>query len=90
MDRLLDVDAFPVGTRVVTPTGRLGVVVAHKGAESKGDAHERCMVRYLDRGGRDRATVALMPSLLKPASAGPQLEFPFEDHAAYGQVSAHP
>lgn len=89
MERLLDVDAFPVGMRVITPTGRLGVVVAHKGAESKGDAHERCMVRYLDRGGRDRATVALMPSLLKPASAGPQMEFPFEDHAAYGQKPAH-
>lgn len=64
MDRLLDVDAFPVGMRVITPTGRLGVVVAHKGAESKGDAHERCVVRYDGGGGRDRATVSLLPHLL--------------------------
>lgn len=92
MDRLLDVDAFPVGTRVVTPTGRLGVVVAHKGAESRHDAHERCVVRFTGRGGggRDRGTVELLPSLLKPACEGPQLEFNFEEIAAYGQESAHP
>lgn len=91
MDRLLDVDAFPVGTRVVTPTGRLGVVVAHKGAHSKRDEHERCVVRFTGRrgGGRDRGTVELLPNLLKHASEGPQLEFNFEEHPPYGQITAY-
>ena len=74
MDRLRDVDDFPVGSRVATPSGRVGVVIAHKGKESKFDAHERCMVRYVDGGGRDRATVELLPHLLKPASEGIQKE----------------
>lgn len=64
MNRFLDVDDFPVGTLVITPTGRQGVVIAHKGAESKRDAHERCVVRYESGGGRDRATVSLLPHLL--------------------------
>lgn len=74
MDRLRDVEDFPVLTRVVTPTGRLGVVIAHKGMESKEDAHERCVVRYVDGGGEDRDTVELLPHLLKLASEGPQRE----------------
>lgn len=64
MMRLLDVDSFPIGTEVQTPTGRRGTVVAHKGSESRRDAHERCVVRYVDGGGRDRSTVVLMPHLL--------------------------
>ncbi|WP_417276122.1 hypothetical protein [Castellaniella sp.] len=72
--RLRDVDEFPIGIWVKTPTGRLGVVVAHKGAESKEDAHERCTVRYHRGGGEDRDTVTLLPHLLKPASEGPQME----------------
>ncbi|WP_050466353.1 hypothetical protein [Herbaspirillum chlorophenolicum] len=73
-ERLRDVDDFPVGARVITPTGRIGVVVAHKGMESKEDAHERCVVRYNGGGGEDRDTVELLPHLLKPASEGPQRE----------------
>lgn len=68
--RLRDVDEFPIGVLVKTPTGRLGVVVAHKGAESRDDRHERCTVRYHRGGGGDRDTVTLLPSLLKLASGG--------------------
>lgn len=76
LPRLRDVEDFPVGTRVVTPSGQLGVVVAHKGTHSKFDAFERCMVRYTGRRmqGADRGTVELAPHLLKLASEGPQLE----------------
>jgi len=62
---LRDVEDFPVGVRVITPTGRLGVVVAHKGAESREDVYERCVVRYQSGGGLDRDTVQLLPHLLK-------------------------
>ncbi|AZY49601.1 hypothetical protein [Bordetella avium] len=76
MERLRDVDDFPVNSRVITPSGRPGYVVAHKGAHSKDDPHERCVVRYTDGcgNGADRSTVELLPHLLRPASAGPQFE----------------
>jgi len=65
VQHLRDVDDFPIGARVLTPTGRPGVVIAHKGAQSRLDAHERCVVRHLDGGGRDRDTVTLQPHLLQ-------------------------
>jgi len=74
VQRLCDVDDFPVMTRVLTPMGRPGVVIAHKGAASRWDAHERCVIRYTDGGGRDRATVELLPHLLVRASEGRQKE----------------
>ena len=72
--RLRDVDDFPLGTRVVTPTGRPGVIEGYQGAESKDDMHERCVVRYTDAGGEDRNLVTLLPHLLRLASEGPQME----------------
>jgi len=74
MQRLRDVDDFPVGTQVVTPMGRSGVVIAHKGAMSRFDAHERCVIRYQNGGGRDRETVELLPHLLIRTADGPQRE----------------
>jgi len=74
MQRLRDVDEFPIGTRVLTPTGRSGVVIAHKGATSRQDNHERCLIRYTDGGGRDRGTVQLLPHLLVRVNEGPQKE----------------
>lgn len=74
MSRFLDVDDFPLGSRVITPMGRIGVVIAHKGAESKRDAHERCVVRYEDGGGRDRATVSLLPHLLVKCPTLPAMD----------------
>lgn len=72
--RLRDVDDFPIGTRVITPSDRPGVVVAHQGAESKDDMHERCVVRYTDAHGEDRNLVTLLPHLLRLAGEGPQME----------------
>lgn len=62
MRRDLDVEDFPVGTRVMTPTGRVGTVIKHRGAESKLDHFQRLTVR-LDGGGR-RNLVTLQPHLL--------------------------
>jgi len=62
MKRMLDMDDFPVGTRVMTPTGRIGTVIKHRGAESKLDHFQRLTVQ-LDEGGR-HALVTLQPHLL--------------------------
>lgn len=62
MKRMLDMEDFPVGTRVVTPTGRIGTVIKHRGAESKLDHFQRLTVR-LDAGGR-HDLVTLQPHLL--------------------------
>ncbi|OZI32790.1 hypothetical protein CEG14_18025 [Bordetella genomosp. 1] len=76
MGRLRDVEDFPILARVITPSGRQGVVVAHQGAHSEHDTHERCVVRYTDSkgAGADRGTVELLPRLLKTASEGRQFE----------------
>jgi hypothetical protein len=62
MKRMLDMEDFPVGTRVKTPSGRTGTVVKHRGAESKLDHFQRLTVR-LDEGGR-HDLVTLQPHLL--------------------------
>ncbi len=62
MNRMLDMEDFPVGTRVMTPTGRVGTVIKHRGAESKLDHFQRLTVR-LDGGGR-HDLVTLQPHLL--------------------------
>ncbi len=70
MKRDQDVDDFPVGTRVMTPTGRIGTVIKHRAGESKFDHFLRVTVR-LD-GGNRHALVTLQPHLLTkcPADAG--------------------
>ncbi len=62
MNRMLDMDDFPVGTRVITPTGRIGTVLKHRGAESKLDHFQRLTVQ-LDNGTR-HDLVTLQPHLL--------------------------
>lgn len=58
-----DLDEFPIGSRVITPSGRAGVVIRHKGYESRKDNFLRVIVRY---DGRDRrALVTLQPRLLR-------------------------
>lgn len=58
-----DVDDFPVGSTVVTPTGRTGVVVAHKGYESRRDPFMRLLIK-LDGGGR-QDMVQLQPRYVR-------------------------
>lgn len=69
MKRDQDVDDFPVGTRVQTPTGRMGTVIKHLAGESKFDHFLRVTVR-LD-GGTRHNLVTLQPHLLSkcPAAA---------------------
>ncbi len=62
MKRMLDMDDMPVGTRVMTPTGRIGTVTKHRGAESKQDYFQRVTVQ-LDNGTR-HDLVTLQPHLL--------------------------
>lgn len=69
MTQLRDVKDFPVGTHVITPRGLFGVVVAHRGAESKFDMYERCIVRYQHSQNRDSNTVTLRPCLLTPVDS---------------------
>ena len=61
--RDVDLDEFPIGSRVITPSGRVGTVIRHKGYESKRDNFLRVIVLY---DGRDRrALVTLQPRLLR-------------------------
>lgn len=71
MKRDVDIEDFPVGTRVRTPSGRHGTVIKHRGAESKFDHFLRVTVR-LD-GGTRHNLVTLQPRLLAkcPPSAQP-------------------
>ncbi len=59
---MLDMEDFPIGTRVTTPSGRTGVVTKHRGAESKLDHFQRITV-LLD-GKRKNDYVTLQPHLL--------------------------
>lgn len=59
---MLDIDDFPVGIRVITPTGRVGTVIKHRGAESKLDHFQRLTVRLDDAISDDFVT--LQPHLL--------------------------
>lgn len=61
-----DVEDFPVGSSVVTPTGRTGVVVAHKGYESRRDPFMRLLIK-LDGGGR-QDMVQLQPCYVRHLS----------------------
>ncbi len=56
-----DLDDFPVGTRVMTPLGRIGTVIRHKGWESKKDAFLRATVQYDGEG----EMVTLQPRFLR-------------------------
>jgi hypothetical protein len=58
----VDIDDFPPGTRVRTPTGRAGTVIKKVGQCSKLDHFLRVTIR-LDGGGY-KNTVTLQPSLL--------------------------
>lgn len=61
--RDVDLDQFPIGTLVRTPSGRVGKVIKHRGAESKHDHFLRLVVHF---GGGPRDSVVLQPRLLVP------------------------
>lgn len=74
--RDVDADEFPIGIRVMTPTGRIGTVVKHQGHASKRDSFMRVIVRI---GKRKRDLVTLQPHLLTkcpPDDPAPGLDSP--------------
>ena len=56
-----DMEDFPIGSIVKTPSGRIGTVVKHRGAQSRFDLFQRIIVEFEDPIGD---SVALQPHLL--------------------------
>jgi hypothetical protein len=52
---------FPIGSIVKTPSGRIGTVVKHRGAQSRFDLFQRIIIEFEDPVGD---SVALQPHLL--------------------------
>lgn len=63
MAQLYDLDDFPPGSLARTPSGRVGIVLKHKGAQSRRDHFQRVMLHF---GGGPTDTVMLQPHLLEP------------------------
>jgi hypothetical protein len=57
----LDMEDFPIGSWVKTPTGRIGTVLKHRGAQSRHDLFQRVIVGFFEPIGD---SVALQPHLL--------------------------
>jgi len=60
--RVLDLDDFPPGTLARTPSGRIGIVIKHQGAESKRDHFQRVVLRF---NADPRDSVMLQPHMLE-------------------------
>ena len=56
-----DMEDFPIGAIVRTPSGRIGTVVKHRGAQSRFDLFQRIIIEFEDPIGD---SVALQPHLL--------------------------
>lgn len=56
-----DMEDFPIGSIVKTPSGRIGTVVKHRGAQSRFDLFQRVIIEFEDPIGD---SVALQPHLL--------------------------
>ena len=67
--RDIEIDRFPIGSRVRTPSGRTGTVIKHRGSESRLDCFVRVTVQF--DGGRRHDLVTLQPHLLTECCTGP-------------------
>ena len=56
-----DMEDFPIGSIVKTPSGRMGTVVKHRGAQSRFDLFQRIIIEFEEPIGD---SVALQPHLL--------------------------
>ena len=56
-----DMEDFPIGSIVKTPSGRVGRVVKHRGAQIRHDLFQRIIIEFEDPIGD---SVALQPHLL--------------------------
>jgi len=65
----LDMDDVPIGSIVKTPSGRVGVVIKHRGAESKLDLFQRVVIKFYEPLGD---SVVLQPHLLTIIGSCPQ------------------
>ncbi len=63
MSQMLDLDDFPIGTLARTPSGRIGVVIKHKGAASKQDHFQRLVLHFSSD---PHDSVTLQPNMLEP------------------------
>lgn len=63
MAQLYDLDDFPPGSLARTPSGRIGIVLKHRGAASKHDHFQRIQLHF-GRGPHD--SVMLQPHMLEP------------------------
>ena len=61
IDRL-EMEDFPIGSKVKTPSGRVGTVVKHRGAQSRHDLFQRIIIEFDEPVGD---SVALQPHLLR-------------------------
>ncbi len=66
MAQVYDMDDFPPGSVVQTPSGRVGIVIKHQNAASKRDHFQRLQVHF---GGGPRDSVLLQPDVLRPIQA---------------------
>jgi hypothetical protein len=57
-----DMEDFPIGSKVQTPSGRVGTVVKHRGAQSRHDLFQRIIVEFDEPIGD---SVVLQPHLLR-------------------------
>lgn len=64
-----DVDEFPVGSLVMTPSGRVAVVTKHIWGDRDHGDFARCLVRYLDSAD-ERECCRIVPTLLNLLVAG--------------------
>jgi hypothetical protein len=58
-----DVDDVPVGTLVLTPSNKQGIVIKHRTGASKADGCSRVVGRYVD--GSKKSLFTLQPQLLR-------------------------
>lgn len=58
----VDVEDLPIGCLVKTPSGRVGLVIKHQGAQSKQDHFQRVMLRFNED---PRDSVLLQPQMLE-------------------------
>ena len=63
MSQMLDLDDFPIGTLARTPSGRIGIVIKHKGAASKQDHFQRLVLHFSSD---PHDSVTLQPNMLEP------------------------
>lgn len=60
----LGIEDFPIGSLVMTPTGRIGVIIKHIWGDRDNGDFPRCLVRYFDSVDR-RECARLQPNFLR-------------------------